>query len=141
MSIHIITICGISLLGVLCDLIMPEGSTKKYVRTVTGIVVTLVVVRCVFGLFGEVKSASAEISDNVQTDYITAQTDRAAKQNLQYVVDRLGLTETVTFSVDGATITFVYTRPIANDKQTAIKQAVAAIYGDGFVAKFVQSSF
>lgn len=97
-------------------------------------------VRCVFGLFGEVKSASAEISDNVQTDYITAQTDRAAKQNLQYVVDRLGLTETVTFSVDGTTIAFVYTRPIADDKQTAIKQAVAAIYGDGFVAKFVQSS-
>lgn len=51
MSSAITTIVGIALLSVLCDIILPDGSTKKYIRTVVGVVVTLVVVNCILQLF------------------------------------------------------------------------------------------
>lgn len=51
-SSAITTIVGIALLSVLCDVILPDGSTKKYIRTVTGVVVTLVVVKCVLRFVG-----------------------------------------------------------------------------------------
>lgn len=139
MSTQILAICGVSLLGVLCDLIMPDGSTKKYVRTVTGIVVTLVVVRCVFGLLGEVNQTSVELLERVQTDYIEVQNERIKEKNLQYVVDRLGLTEKTTFAVDGETVTFNLDENISADKQKALKQAVHAIYGDKFTVEFTKS--
>ena len=37
-------VAGIALLAVLCDVVLPDGKTKKFVKTAIGIVVTYVVV-------------------------------------------------------------------------------------------------
>ena len=41
------------MLTVLCDVILPVGQTKKYVKTVIGIVVTLVVVQPLLNFVGQ----------------------------------------------------------------------------------------
>ena len=43
MSGWIISVCGIALMSVLCDVIIPDGGTKKYVRTVIGIVISFAI--------------------------------------------------------------------------------------------------
>ena len=40
----VITVAGVAVLSVLCDIILPEGQTRKYVKTVLGVVVTLIIV-------------------------------------------------------------------------------------------------
>ncbi len=40
----VITVAGVAVLSVLCDIILPEGQTRKYVKTVFGVVVTLIIV-------------------------------------------------------------------------------------------------
>lgn len=47
----VVTVAGIAILSVLCDVILPEGQTRKYVKTVFGVVVTLVIVQPLIGLF------------------------------------------------------------------------------------------
>ena len=49
----VITVAGVAILSVLCDIILPEGQTRKYVKTVFGVVVTLVILQPLIGLFGE----------------------------------------------------------------------------------------
>ena len=41
----VVTVAGIAILSVLCDVILPDGDTRKYVKTVVGIVVTLVMLQ------------------------------------------------------------------------------------------------
>ena len=45
MGAWVITVCGIAILSVLCDVILPEGQTRKYIKTVVGIAVTFVIVQ------------------------------------------------------------------------------------------------
>lgn len=51
MGVWVITVCGAAILSVLCDVIMPDGQTKKYIKTVVGIVVTFVIVQPLLGIF------------------------------------------------------------------------------------------
>lgn len=41
----VVTVCAIAILSVMCDVILPEGQTRKYVRTVFGVIVTLVMIK------------------------------------------------------------------------------------------------
>lgn len=50
-------------MSVLCDVILPEGQTRKYIKTVIGIVVTLVMIKPIVNL------ASGTLSfDNIQKE-------------------------------------------------------------------------
>ncbi len=41
----VVTVCAIAILSAMCDVILPEGQTRKYVRTVFGVIVTLVMIK------------------------------------------------------------------------------------------------
>ncbi len=45
MAYWVISVSGIAILSVLCDVILPEGEMRKYIKTVFGIVVTLVIIQ------------------------------------------------------------------------------------------------
>ena len=49
----VLSVAGIALLTVLCDVILPVGQTKKNIKTVIGIVETLVVVQPLLNFFGQ----------------------------------------------------------------------------------------
>lgn len=75
----VVTVAGIAILSVLCDVILPEGQTRKYVKTVFGVVVTLVIVQPVIQLFsGGVSSifTSTDGSIEAQQQYIQNVQDR-----------------------------------------------------------------
>ena len=77
----VITVAGIAILSVLCDVILPEGQTRKYVKTVFGVVVTLVIVQPLIGLFSDsslFSFKSVDIDDS-QHQYIESVDNRHSK--------------------------------------------------------------
>ncbi len=58
MGAWVISICGIAVLAVLCDVILPDGNTRKYIKTVVGIVITLVIVQPIISLFTSSESGN-----------------------------------------------------------------------------------
>lgn len=70
----VVTVAGIAILSVLCDVILPEGQTRKYVKTVFGVVVTLVIVQPLIRIFDGNFDFSLSLSDGdsvgVQEQYI-----------------------------------------------------------------------
>ena len=80
----VVTVAGIAIISVLCDVILPEGQTRKYVKTVFGIVVSLVIVQPLIGLIdqdglfsfnngslGDVQEQYLESVESRQNNYAT----------------------------------------------------------------------
>ena len=88
----VVTVAGIAILSVLCDVILPEGQTRKYVKTVFGVVVTLAIVQPLIGLFAESNwSVGSGSIDDVQQQYLESVDARhnrnaadSVKQLLEY---------------------------------------------------------
>ena len=83
----VVTVAGIAILSVLCDVILPDGQTRKYVKTVFGVMVTLVIIQPLIGLFDGNFSFSTSIGQDiaVQEQYIENVTNR---QN-QYAINSM----------------------------------------------------
>ena len=79
----VITVAGIAILSVLCDVILPEGQTRKYVKTVFGVVVTLVIVQPIVGLFSDGWSLSNGNIGDIQQQYI----ESVDARHSQYATD------------------------------------------------------
>ena len=77
----VVTVAAVAILSVLCDIILPEGQTRKYVKTVFGVVVTLVIVQPLIGLFDDSGSFSfgGGSLDDIQQDYIESVDARQSK--------------------------------------------------------------
>ena len=76
----VVTVAGIAIISVLCDVILPEGQTRKYIKTVFGVVVTLVIVQPIIGLFdGGNFSFGGDGSAGIQDKYIESVESRQNK--------------------------------------------------------------
>ena len=56
----VVTVAGIAILSVLCDVILPEGQTRKYIKTVVGIIVTIVMLQPILNLANNSIDLSAQ---------------------------------------------------------------------------------
>lgn len=75
----VVTVAGIAIISVLCDVILPEGQTRKYIKTVIGIVVTLVMIRPLINLFNGSSFSSDTNSDtsvSIQQSYLDMVEDK-----------------------------------------------------------------
>ena len=74
----VVTVAGIAILSVLCDVILPEGQTRKYVKTVFGVVVSLVIIQPLIGLFSNGFELGSAGSDGIspQTQYLESVANR-----------------------------------------------------------------
>ena len=91
----VITVAGIAILSVICDVILPEGQTRKYVKTVFGIIVTLVMIQPIIGFFsGELNvDVSDKTSIEAQEHYlqnIQNKKNIIAIENVKRVADENG---------------------------------------------------
>lgn len=105
----VLTVAGIAILSVLCDIILPEGQTRKYVKTVFGVVVTLVIVLPIVNLFNEnfTFSSVTESQPTVQQQYldsIDGRLQREKEQSLKSVLQANGI-DVVSVSLDGGCAT------------------------------------
>ncbi|MCH5153434.1 MAG: stage III sporulation protein AF [Clostridiales bacterium] len=92
----VVTVAGIAILSVLCDVILPEGQTRKYVKTVFGVVVTLVIVQPLIGLFGEDSwfSFSNGGMEEIQQQYIEsvdARHNKNAEDSVKLLLEYKGV--------------------------------------------------
>ena len=83
----VVTVAGIAILSVLCDVILPEGQTRKYVKTVFGVVVSLVIIQPLIGLFSNGFEAVSGSNGSVapQNQYLTSVVDRQSEYALKSV--------------------------------------------------------
>lgn len=89
----VVTVAGIAILSVLCDIVLPEGQTRKYIKTVFGVVVTLVIVQPIIGLFsGDLGdfSLSTDGETEIQGQYIENVTNRQNENKIKSVNLLLG---------------------------------------------------
>lgn len=83
----VVTVAGIAILSVLCDIILPDGQTRKYIKTVIGVIVTLVMLQPLANLLSEsfIKSnyQSEGYSDvRVQHSYLDMVDDKQLQSHL-----------------------------------------------------------
>ena len=77
----VVTVAGIAILSVLCDIILPEGQTRKYVKTVFGVVVTLVIVQPLISIFGGgISFSDARPPTELQEQFLDNATDRQERE-------------------------------------------------------------
>ena len=81
----VVTVAGIAILSVLCDVILPEGQTRKYVKTVFGVVVTLVIAQPIIGLFSDGWSFTDSGMGEIQHQYIESVDERHSKNAAESV--------------------------------------------------------
>ena len=96
----IISVCGVALLTVLCDVIMPDGNSKKYVRTVIGVVISFSILIPLVNFLREIplEQSSLQGSITVQKDFVNGleEQKRLAKlQGIKSMLDEYGVQESV----------------------------------------------
>ena len=64
MTSWIVSVCGIALLSVLVDVILPDGKVQKYVQVVVGIVLTFALLSPISRIFAEKYSSNISIDNN-----------------------------------------------------------------------------
>lgn len=136
----VVTVAGIAILSVLCDVILPEGKTRKYIKTVVGVVVTLVMLQPIVTLANNALSGASLPKDDYQTpqvqqSYLDMVEDKQMQLQLTTVKEVLNARGIVTKDVacDNFTksITLKVDAQQSNDNQTTI-ESVFKTYFDGY---------
>lgn len=90
----VVTVAGIAILAVLCDIVMPDGQTRKYIKTVIGVVVTLVMIQPIvsfaFGAGANFGDSTANVTEvKVQQSYLDMVDDKQIQAKARAAVDAL----------------------------------------------------
>ena len=136
----VVTVAGIAILSVLCDVILPEGKTRKYIKTVVGIVVTLVMLQPIVTLASNAANNEGSLSDNyesaqVQQSYLDKVEDKQISMRLSTVQEVLSArgvaVQDIACDKYAKSINLQVDLPQSNDNQTAI-ESVFKTYFDGY---------
>ncbi len=89
----VVTVAGIAILSVLCDVILPDGDTRKYVKTVVGIVVTLVMLQPIVNFIANPNAQdfipSSKNDVVIQQPYLDMVKDKQDKRQIKTIGDML----------------------------------------------------
>lgn len=96
----VVTVAGIAILSVLCDVILPEGQTRKYIKTVVGIIVTIVMLQPILSLVNNSVGLSAQQLSGSQSvtvqqsylDMVESKEREAAVTSVRKTLDARGVT-------------------------------------------------
>lgn len=137
----VLSVAGIAILTVLADVILPGGQTRKYIKTVIGIVVTLVLVQPLlsFTAGGKYSFSLTEQEIEPQQQYISyvEYLEGQDAENLKNELVRVGFfCPTVTFDAKSRTNTVVFSEKYSAELQKKAQLAAEAAKPKHFV-KFV----
>ena len=131
----VVTVAGIAILSVLCDVILPEGQTRKYVKTVFGVVVTLIVVQPVIQLFnGGISGIYTSADSNMETQqqYIQNVRDRKtdnALKSIKVLLEENDLTvESITVSDAEQTVNVQLNAVYSANADKKVKTVISAYF-------------
>ena len=103
MTSWIVSVCGIALLSVLVDVILPDGKILKYVQVVVGIVLTFALLSPISRIFAEKYSSNISIDNNFAEntflqqeflDGIEAQKNLARIRQVEQAISSLAIANT-----------------------------------------------
>ena len=131
----VVTVAGIAILSVLCDVILPEGQTRKYVKTVFGVVVTLIIVQPVIQLFSGGISGiytSADSNIEAQQQYIQNAQDRkeaSAVKSITKLLEQSDLAvESITVSSAEEKVSVQLNEAYSANAEKIVKTVVSAYF-------------
>ena len=130
----VVTVAGISILSVLCDVILPEGQTRKYVKTVFGVVVSLVIIEPLIGLFSDAFHLAPIDGDafSPQTQYLESVANRQNDYALNTVwklLDIKGLNvKNIQLDADENILTLEFDTQYDLNKNTVVEEVVKAYF-------------
>ena len=101
MAQWVLSVAGIAILSVLADVILPVGQTKKYIKTVIGVVVSLVLVQPIISFAGGESKIITTETVEPQQQYISY-VEEQAQQGVTALSDKLNLA-----GFDNPSVTFV----------------------------------
>ena len=135
----VVTVAGIAILSVLCDVILPEGQTRKYIKTVVGIVVTLVMLQPIVNLIDVSRNSGTQPSSSqvvtVQQSYLDMVLEKENSLqalNVKNVLQARGITvENVSISKTDKTVTVQVGVKQSGDVQKQIND-IFKTYFDGY---------
>lgn len=126
----VVTVAGIAILSVLCDIILPEGQTRKYVKTVFGVVVTLVIVQPLISLLGgEISFSDASPPTELQEQFLDNATDRQEREKAASIASVLKANgvEVESVAVSDGNVTVVLSTGRSVETEAKIRM-IAQIY-------------
>ena len=103
MTSWIVSVCGIALLSVLVDVILPDGKIQKYVQVVVGIVLTFALLSPISRIFADKYSSTISIDNNFSEntflqqeflDGIEAQKNLARIRQVEQAISSLAIANT-----------------------------------------------
>ena len=132
----VVTVAGIAILSVLCDVILPEGQTRKYVKTVFGVVVTFVIVQPLLGLFSGnfslLWSTSDGVESNIQEQYVESVNARQNQIAAKYVKSTLDAdniaVDSISVSESAATVTLKLNVSYSAEHNQKVKEVVSRYF-------------
>ena len=130
----VVTVAGIAILSVLCDVILPDGQTRKYVKTVFGIVVSLVIIQPIVGLFSQDVSTDWWNSGSVapQEQYLNSVADRQSEYALRTVKQLLNgkgiIVKSIELNSSGDRLTVEFGVSYSTERNAIVEQVVAAYF-------------
>lgn len=128
----VVTVAGIAILSVLCDIILPEGQTRRYVKTVFGVVVTLVIVQPLVGLFnGDISFSVEENTVEIQQSYVNSVNDRhlqSAAESAKKTLAANGIEANITATEK--TVTVAVKTSWEQGLEQRIKELVTPFFGN-----------
>lgn len=135
----VVTVAGIAILSVLCDVILPEGKTRKYIKTVVGIVVTLVMLQPIVTLASNATSNASSLTEGyeapqVQQSYLDMIEDKQMSIRLSTVQEVLNARGVVVQDIacDKYTksISLHVNTPQSNDNQATIESVFKTYFDE-----------
>lgn len=135
----VVTVAGIAILSVLCDIILPEGQTRKYVKTVFGVVVTFVIVQPLIGLFDKNDVFTQnDIEWEVQYRYLDSVKDRELNDTQNRLLSQLKANGIEVQELNVSDGTVEVRLPTTPSAETEAKvKAIVAIYFPEYAVRTV----
>ena len=130
----VVTVAGIAILSVLCDVILPEGQIRKYIRTVFGVVVSLVIISPIVTLFTNGFDSDVVASGTISTQQ--GYLDSVAEREKQNTLSSLTLllkgkdiaVKNIELNPTADTLVIEIETPYSSERNAIVEQIVKSVF-------------
>lgn len=131
----LLSVAGIAILSVLCDVILPHGQTKKYIKTVIGVIVTLTMVQPIFSLLSSLGTSSTASQTDISVDsrylsYVEASHADAANSIAAALISSGFAEAAVTFDAENLRYVAVLNEVFSEKYLATAQNAVQSVKSD-----------